>query len=576
MSATLSNGTRLAPLAERRAALESRHPSWVPTTLHGALDTAVGRWADRPYVIMDTATYTYAEIQAWSERIARGLVAQGIRPGDRVGLEMANYVEFVACKFAISRVGATAVPINFLNRRDELAYVLRQSRAAALIVMARHRKLDYLEMLDDIAPGWAEHGGGTELPDLRLVVVFENDGDIDRPNALTLASVEAEAPDDVELPDGDPAANADILYTSGTTGGPKGVLLTHDMLLRTAYGAAYGRGFEDGRRIHFAMPMYHVYGYVEGLLPALFVGGAIVPHVSFSPAASLEAIERHRVTDMLVIPLMTQGIMDALATRPTDLSSLASVLSSGTVSPPGIWDRIDNELGCDEVTTGYGMSETTASSTVTRPDDGPEKRRTTNGRLRDVGVAGDPDLDGRLIVYRAVDAVTGEDLGRGVTGELQAFGPGVTQGYWDNPEATAAAFTEDGWFRTGDLGQIDDEDYLVLVGRVKDCYRCGGEQVVPADIEDVLLRHPAVEQALVVPVPDDRMGEVGVAFIVRRPGLEVSADELISTVAEQLAKFKVPKHVLFIDAADIPLTASGRARKFLLADIAIERLRDTN
>jgi fatty-acyl-CoA synthase len=304
------------------------------------------------------------------------------------------------------------------------------------------------------------------------------------------------------------------------------------------------------------------------------VGGAIIPHVTFSPTASLEAIDRHRASDMLAIPLMTQAVMDALRSQPTDIGTLASILSSGTASPPGIWDRIDAELMCDEVTTGYGMSETTASSTVTRPDDGPEKRRTTNGRLRDVGVAGDPDLGGRLVVYRSVDPATGRDLGRGAVGELQAYGPGVTRGYWDKPDATAAAFTEDGWLRTGDLGQIDEDDYVHLVGRVKDCYRCGGEQVVPVDIEEVLLRHPGVEQALVVPVPDDRMGEVGVAFIVRREGVEATAEELTATVADQLAKFKVPKHILFIDAAEIPLTASGRPRKFLLSEMAVARLRE--
>ncbi len=566
---------RLPPLAQRRAALQSRHPRWVPRSLHVALDDAARRWGERPYVITDAATYSYTEIQQWSLRIARGLVGQGIRPGDHVGLEMANYPEFVACKFAISRAGATAVPINFLNRRDELAYALGQSRAVALIVMARHRNLDYVAMLDDIAPGWPTEGGGEALPDLRTVVLFENDGEIGREDVLTLAGLQASAPSTVDLPAVDPATTADILYTSGTTGGPKGVQLTHDMLLRTAYGAAYGRGFEDGRRIHFALPMYHVFGYVEGMLPAMFVGGAIIPHVAFDPVASLAAIEKHRATDMLAIPLMTQAVMDALVDRPTDLSSLASVLSSGTASPPGIWDRIDSELACDEVTTGYGMSETTASSTVTRPDDGPDKRRATNGRLRDAGVAGDPTLGGRLVAYRAVDPDTGQELGRGAIGELQAFGPGVTPGYWDNPDATSAAFTADGWLRTGDLGTIDEDDYVHLVGRLKDCYRCGGEQVVPTDIEDVLARHPGVAQALVVPVSDRRMGEVGVAFVVRRAGADVTPDELISLVADQLAKFKVPKHVLFLDTADIPVSASGRPRKFLLSEMAVTRLRET-
>ena len=560
---------RLGPLAERRSSLDRRYPRWNATTLHGALDAATELWVDRPYVITDDRTYTYAEMRDWSIRLARGLASRGIAPGEHVGLEMANYPEFVACKLAISRVGGVAIPINFLNRRDELAYVLGQSRAAALIVMARHRDLDYLQMLDDISPGWATQGGGSELPDLRTVVVFENDGQATRTDALTLARLESEAPVDLPLPEVDPGSTADILYTSGTTGGPKGVLLTHDMLMRTAYGAAYGRGFEDGRRVHFAMPMYHVFGYVEGMLPVLFVGGAIVPHLSFGPVDSLEAIERHRATDMLAIPLMTQAVMDAQKQRRADLGSLASILSSGTATPPGLWDRIDLELPCDEVTTGYGMSETTASSTVTRPDDGPEKRRSTNGRLRDVGAAGDPALNGRLVVYRAVDPDTGRDLGRGSVGELQATGPGVTHGYWDKPEATAAAFTGDGWLRTGDLGMIDDEDYVHLVGRVKDCYRCGGEQVVPADIENLLLKHPSVAQALVVPVPDDRMGEAGAAFIVRRAGEPVTENELMELAAEHLAKFKVPKYVFFIDAADIPVTASGRPRKFLLSERAL-------
>lgn len=569
----------LPSLAERRGALEARHPRWIPRTLHGRLDEAAERWPDRPFVITDDVSLTYAEIQDWSTGLARGLVAAGVQPGDHVALEMANYPEFVACKFAISRAGATAIPVNFLNRRDELAYVLEQSRAVLLIVMARYRDLDYLAMLDDIAPGWTTGGGGPRLPHLRQVVVFDNDAQGVPAAVRTLPDLDTEQ--SVALPAAtDPHAVADILYTSGTTGGPKGVQLTHDMLLRTAYGAAYGRGFEDGRRIHFALPMYHVFGYVEGLLPATFVGGAIVPHIAFDPEASLDAIERHRCTDMLAIPLMTEAVMDAQAKRaadgtPADLSSLASLISSGTAAPPGHWDRIDAELPCEEVTTGYGMSETTASSTVTRPDDPPEKRRTTNGRLRDVGVAGDPQLGGRLVVYRAIDPETGRNVGRNAIGELQAFGPGVTRGYWDKPEADSAAFTLDGWLRTGDLGVIDDDDYIVLVGRAKDCYRCGGEQVVPKDAEDVLLSHPAVAQAYVVPVPDPKMGEAGAAFVVPRSGVdgtESLAGELLSLAAERLARFKVPRHVFFIDAGDVPLTPSGRARKFLLSELAVRRL----
>jgi fatty-acyl-CoA synthase len=247
------------------------------------------------------------------------------------------------------------------------------------------------------------------------------------------------------------------------------------------------------------------------------------------------------------------------------------VISSGGISPTGLWDRIDEVLGPVELTTGYGMSETTASTTVTRPDDPRDRRLTTNGRLRDVGVAGDPALGGRLVEYRVVDPVTRADMPVGEVGELLARGPGVTEGYYNKPEETAAA-VGDGWLRTGDLGRIDEDDYLTLVGRVKEAYRCGGEQVLPKEIEDVLTAHPAVAQAHVVPIPDDRMGEVGVAGIILKDGASAEPDELLAGCTEQLARFKVPRHILFTTAEELPTTASGRPRKFLLAERAVQEL----
>ncbi len=272
--------------------------------------------------------------------------------------------------------------------------------------------------------------------------------------------------------------------------------------------------------------------------------------------------------------MMTMAVLDAARAGRHDLSSLTALISSGGQSPAGIWDEIDEVLQPQEVTTGYGMSETTASTTVTRPDDPKQRRQQTNGRLRDVGVAGDPALGRRLVVYKVVDPETGADLPAGSVGELLARGPGVTAGYYDKPEETAAAFDPQGWLRTGDLGRIDDDDYLTLVGRKKDCYRCGGEQVVPKEIEDVLTTHPAVAQAHVVPLQDRRMGEVGVAYVVFKDGATAAPEELIAYSADRLARFKVPKHVLPIAADDIPSTPSGRPRKFLLAERAAQALGD--
>lgn len=555
-------------VAERQADLASRFPTWSPRTLFGMLEAAAEAFPDRPYLITDDRTWTHAEMLAWSRGVAAGLIGAGVKPGEHVALVLANYPAFAALKYAIAAVGAVAVPVNILNRRDELAYVLRQSRAVMLVTMDRFRDLDYLAMLDDLAPSWATDGGGEALPDLRAVVVFQAEGS-GRDGATPFDALIA---DPVPLPLVDPQSPADIIYTSGTTGAPKGVLLSHEMLLRAAFGSAYARAFEDGRRIHFSLPMNHVYGYVEGLLAALFVGGAIVPHLKFDPRRTLKAIERHRVTDLLLIPTMTLAVLDALEDTPVDTGSLKGMLSSGGRTPPGLWDRILDTFAGIEITTGYGMSECTASTTVTRPDDPTERLLTTNGRLRDVGPAGDPAIGNRLVDYRVIDPATGAVLSPGEVGELMARGAGVTQGYYDKPEATAEAFDVEGWLHTGDLGRIDEDGYLTLVGRVKESYRCGGEQVTPSEIEDVLMIHPAVLQAHVAPVPDDRMGEVGVAFVVTRPGHEFAPEALIEWCAGRLARFKVPRHVLSIAAEDVPLTPSGRPRKFLLSQRAAEHL----
>jgi fatty-acyl-CoA synthase len=483
---------------------------------------------------------------------------------------MGNFPEFVAVKFAISRAGAVAVPINFLNRRDELGYVLKQSHAVMLITMDQFRGLNYLQFLDELAPNWHQSGGGKAFPKLKKIVVFPCSGQSLAKDIQTLHNFGKTGSISVQHPG--PHSNCDIIYTSGTTGSPKGVMITHDMMLRTAFGSTWGRAFEDERRILFSLPMYHVYGYVEGLLACLFVGGAIIPQTKFDAQETLQGIETHHANDVLLIPTMTLALIDELKKTKYELKSLNSVISSGGRAPAYIWQEIVTYLHPEEITTGYGMTEMTASSTVTRPDDPFEKLLQTNGRLREVGPAGDPKLDQRLVVYRVVDPETGKDVAQGEMGELLAKGPGVTQGYYNKPDATAEAFTSDGWFKTGDLGSIDSDHYLTLMGRLKESYRCGGEQVMPTEIEDLLVTHPSVLQAHVVPVPHERMGEVGCAFIVWRDGMTEERQTLIDFCAKNLARFKVPQYILALKADQIPVTPSGRARKFLLVQMALKEL----
>ena len=555
---------------DRQQALLNFFPVWSPTTLHEMLDLMASRYPDRPLVMTDAKTWSYQEIQKWSSHIAAGLIENGVKPGDHVALLMGNFPEFVAVKFAISRAGAVAVPINFLNRRDELGYVLKQSDAVMLITMDQFRGLNYLQFLDELAPNWIELGGGTAFPQLKKIVVFPCSGQHLQKEISQLQDFGKDADISVQHPG--PHSNCDIIYTSGTTGAPKGVMITHDMMLRTAFGSTWGRAFENGRRILFSLPMYHVYGYVEGLLACLFVGGAIIPQTRFDAKETLQGIEKHKASDVLLIPTMTLALLDELKKTTYELKTLQSVISSGGRAPAYIWQDIVTYLHPQEITTGYGMTEVTASSTVTRPDDHFEKLLHTNGRLREVGPAGDPNLGQRLVIYRVVDKETGIDVAPGEVGELLAKGPGVTQGYYNKPDATNDAFTLDGWFKTGDLGRIDSDHYLTLMGRSKESYRCGGEQVMPTEIEDLLVTHPAVLQAHVVPVPHERMGEVGCAFIVWRDGMQVESQALIDFCAQNLARFKVPQFILVRQADQIPVTPSGRARKFLLVQMALEEL----
>lgn len=559
------------PVTARQADLAARFPVWQARRLDAMLDHVAQVFPHRPYVITDEQSWTYGEVADWSHRLAAGLRAHGVTQGDHVALVMANYPEFIALKFAISRIGAVAVPINVQNRRDELSYLLAQSDCVMLITMDAFRNIDYCTILDELMPGWETTGGGDQYPRLRSVVLFPTGPHPLRSGGPDYAGLMRHPADGQSAQTGADAV-CDIIYTSGTTGLPKGVMLSHDQMLRAAYGSAYARAFEDGRRILFSLPMYHVYGYVEGMLAALFAGGAVIVQNRFDAAAMLTAVKRHRATDLLLIPTMTLALIDAAQSAQYDTGSLQGVLSSGGRTPARVWQAIAATFGDVEITTGYGMTECTASTTVTRPDDPESRLLTTNGRQRDVGVAGDLDHGQRLVTYEVRDPSTGATQPADTSGELVAKGPGVTQGYYNKPAETAAIFTSDGWLRTGDLGTIDCDGYIRLIGRTKESYRCGGELVLPTEIEDVLTANSDVLQAHVVPVADDIMGEIGVAFVTLMPNATTTPEELRNLVIAKLARFKVPRHVFIVSADDLPVTASGRVRKFLLAQTAAQRV----
>ncbi|TDO17969.1 fatty-acyl-CoA synthase [Mycobacterium sp. BK086] len=511
----------------RRDALRAQFPIWEPMTLADWLERCAAWFPDRPFVITDEVTLSYREVAEEAARLAAGLAALGVGPGDRVGMVMANSADFVTVKFAIARLGAIAVPFNYLYRRDELRYVLADSGCRVVVAMSRFGDVDYCAMFDEILSGW-------EGPDVTVVRTADLPGS-GKPSALV-----------------SPDAPADMLYTSGSTGFPKGVLTSHDAVLRTAYASALTRAYEDGRRILFSLPCYHMFAYIEGLLSAMFVGGAVILQPTFSAEGYFAGIDRHGATDMLCVPTMALAMVESPARGDYDLSSLRAVLCGSAPAPIRLWEQIREVLGVSEIVTGYGMTECGGAMTLTLPEDPLTRCAETVGRPKLAGAAGVEGTDA-LVEYSSFE------------GELVSRGPTTMIGYWNRPEETAAAL-RDGWLHSGDIGCVGADGYLRVTGRSKELYKSGGELVMPKEIEDLLAGYDDISQVYAIGLTDDRWGEIGCAVVVPVSGVALTEDEIIDRCRGRLARFKVPKKVVLCGADELPTTATGKVQKFRLVE----------
>ncbi|MDB5699815.1 MAG: Long-chain-fatty-acid--CoA ligase [Sphingomonadales bacterium] len=541
---------------ERRAAIEARHPQWTPTTLDRYFESAAASFGDRPLVITDDGQTSYSDAERHATRIANMLVARGIVPGDRIAILMGNYPITVALLFGIWRAGATVVPLNTLYRTDELGFVLAQSAPRLLIAMTRFLKRDLAAEIATVKP-------------VGLDVLFY---DHDDPASSSLVKAIGCAPLGT-LPDraGQAAVPAVIMYTSGTTGSPKGVVQTHDNLLRAAYAGAYHQAFADGHRAIFSLPLYHAFGLVVGLLSGIVVGGSIVPLLRFDARALLAGIERHRANYLMAVPTMTVAMLEVAERETFDLSSLTAIHSAAAPTPSWVWQRIQSVFGCDEIFTSYGQTETTATIICTQPGDPIETVAITQGIIVKAGVAGIPERGGEIAEFRFVDPATGHDSPTGTPGEIWTRGPLNSLGYFERPDETAALFADGGWLRTGDRGYFREDGNLLLTGRTKELFKSRGELVSPKEIEEVITTHPAVREAYVIGMPDDVHGECGSAWLVAAgPDIPTVADIMDHLIA-RLPRYKLPRDIWFIDAAELPKTGTGKVQKNLLKDRA-ERL----
>jgi fatty-acyl-CoA synthase len=495
--------------------------------------------------------------------LAGALLARGVRRGDPVALWLPNSTEWLLVALAAFRIGAVLVPLNTRYKPREAAQVLRQSQATVLVLTDRRWNIDFYGAACEIAPELGSNVPGElrseSLPHLRHVIAAATSGPL--PGTTPLDDLLAEPVDTAAVRAAEQAVRTDdttlVVYTSGTTGVPKGAMHSH-VLIENVRNICRAMHIEDGDTVLGHMPLYHIAGFCTAFVPVLLQGGTYYAMPQWDVDAAADLIADERVVIFGGIPTHFIDLAESLTRRPRDTSCLKSAWIGGASVTPAVARRAKEVLQLDALIAVYGMTETTSSTTMCRFDDPIEV------------VCDNKGLPIGNFEVAVVDPETDRPRPTGETGEVRVRGHLVMQGYYRAPEATAAAITPDGWFRTGDLGVFDEAGYLKIVGRLKDMFIVGGTNAYPAEIEKELEAIPGVRQAVVVGAPHERLGEVGYAFIQTADGTSPSADEVIAACRRDLADYKVPRYVQFVD--DFPMTSTGKIERHQLARRAAERV----
>jgi fatty-acyl-CoA synthase len=491
--------------------------------------------------------WTYAQLDAASDEVARGLIAAGVAKGDRVGIWAPNCAEWVLLQYGTAKMGAILVNINPAYRSHELGYVLEQAGISVLVSAESFKTSDYRAMIEEV------RGGLTELRQ----VVFIGTSDWD---ALVAAGQQASPQTLTEreatLAFDDPI---NIQYTSGTTGFPKGATLSHHNILNNGFFIGEGCRYSAADRVCIPVPFYHCFGMVLGNLACTTHGACIViPAPGFDPALTLAAVQAERCTSLYGVPTMFIAELALPDFASYDLTSLRTGIMAGSPCPVEVMKRVVSEMHMEEVEICYGMTETSPVSTQTRTDDDMERRVATVGRVH-------PHVE-----VKVIDPETGLVLPRGQHGELCTRGYSVMLGYWNEPDKTAEAIDAGRWMHTGDLAVMDEAGYLNIVGRIKDMVIRGGENIYPREIEEFLYSHPDIEDVQVIGVPDAKYGEELCAWVKLRPGAALTEQQVKDYCTGKIAHYKVPRYVRF--AGDFPMTVTGKVQKFKMRETSIGEL----
>jgi fatty-acyl-CoA synthase len=518
-------------------------------TIGANFEATVAAHPDREalVVVHQGVRWTYAELDAEVDRVARGLLALGLAAGDRIGMWSPNHAEWVLVQYATAKIGAILVNINPAYRSHELTYVLNQSGCRFLVSATEHKASDYRAILDEARP---------DAPQLERTIFIGTD---DWDDLLAAGADHPEGAVAERLATLGPGDPINIQYTSGTTGFPKGATLSHRNILNNGYFVAELCRHTPEDRVCIPVPFYHCFGMVMGNLGCTTHGSTIVvPGPAFDPDDVLEAVAAERCTSLFGVPTMFIAELASARIDELDLTSLRTGIMAGSPCPVEVMKQVISRMRMDEVTVCYGMTETSPVSTQTRADDSLDRRVSTVGRVH-------PHVE-----VKVVAPVTADTVAEGEPGELCTRGYSVMSGYWNDPERTAEAIDPDGWMHTGDLATMDAAGYVNIVGRSKDMIIRGGENVYPREVEEFLYTHPDVADVQVIGVPDARYGEVVMAWVQLRAGATATNDDLRAFCDGKIAHYKVPRYVQLTDG--FPMTVTGKVQKFKMREDAIALL----
>jgi acyl-CoA synthetase (AMP-forming)/AMP-acid ligase II len=519
---------------------DSALPAGVPPSVPAAVRRAAKLWPDAEALVDDELRLTFGELAERVEHAARAFIATGLAAGDRAAIWAPNSAAWVIASLGLYSAGGVLVPINSRFKAEEAAHVLNTSGARYVFTVTDFLGADYAAALRDVS-----------LETVEEIVVLAGPS---RPDAVSftdfLARAGSAGPADVRERAGalGPEDLSDIIFTSGTTGKPKGAMLTHGASTRTYTTWSDVVGLRAGDRYLIAYPFFHTAGLKSGILACLLTGSVIVPHPVFDAESVMAKVAQESITMLPGPPAIFQTLLSAELSD-HDTSSLRLAVTGAAAVPVELVERLRKELNFSSVVTGYGLTETTGTATMCRHDDDPVIIATTCGRA----------IPGSEV---CVVSRIGERLPPGEPGEVLVRGYQVMLGYFGNPRATAETIDADGWLHTGDVGVLDAAGNLRITDRIKDMFIVGGFNAYPVEIEEVILGHPDVTQVAVVGVPDERLGEVGMAFVVARAGAEIDSDDFRAWCRERMANYKVPRSVRVVDA--LPLNATGKVLKYEL------------